>query len=332
MKKLPSLKSGFTTGAASAAAAKAAVIYKLESKRTQNIEVNLPFNKSINIPVEYTVNRAFVFKDGGDDPDVTKGAIICVSADILENRTDILITGGKGVGIVTKKGLQVDVGNYAINPVPMDMIKRNIKPLLKDSIGVSIKIEIVDGEKIAKKTFNEKLGIMGGLSILGTTGIVIPMSLDAIKKTIACEIDVCVSEGIDYFYIVPGKIGEKFVFNLNREGYSVQVSNFFDFAICYIREKGIKKIALAGHPGKLAKIAMGFYDTHSTKSKQAQDYIASRFNLESKFNTVEEILLAGYNFDIIAGDISKRIYMDYNIQADVFLCNMKGELAGKFLF
>jgi cobalt-precorrin-5B (C1)-methyltransferase len=328
MKKLP-LKKGFTTGSAAAASAKAALIYKLTGEKLNKIMLKLPFN-TLDIDVHFDNTTPFVIKNSGDDPDITNNAKIYTKLEITDGFGEIFITGGLGVGIVTKKGLQVPVGSYAINPKPQKIIRNNIIDILPKNKSLLISIGIVDGEILAKKTFNERLGIIGGLSVLGTTGIITPMSLDAIKSTIEAQINVLIAEGTNFLYLVPGKIGENFIQDNFKNAKTIVVSNYFDYAIAYLTKLGISNFALGGHPGKLAKIAMGYYNTHSKSSPQANRYIADKLKLPSSFNTVEEIINSGINFNIIARDISERILKDYGLSVPIYLCNMKGKLIGSY--
>ena len=326
---LPS--TGFTTGAAAAASARANLYWMVFGKKLNKVPLILPKN-NLNINVNFEKDRAFVIKNSGDDPDITNNARISSQITMFDGSGRIFITGGKGVGIVTKKGLQLPIGSYAINPAPQKIIKNNLIDILPNNKSILITITIENGEVLAKKTFNERLGIVHGLSILGTTGIVTPMSIDAIKTTIELQIKVLLEENSEHFYLVPGKIGENFIRKIDKTAQTVQVSNYFDYALNYLSTRKVKNIAIAGHPGKLAKIAAGFYNTHSKFSNQATSYISKRLNLNSSFNTVEEIIHSGADFKIIAKDISMRILKDYSINASCYLCNMRGELIGKYEF
>lgn len=328
MKKLP-VKKGFTTGTAAAAAAKAALIYKLRGERLKKVSLILPLT-TIDIDVHFENATPFVIKHSGDDPDITNNAKIYAELALTDGSGEIFITGGIGVGIVTKKGLQVPVGSYAINPAPQKIIRDNLVDILPKDKSALVKIGIVDGEILAKKTFNSRLGIIGGLSILGTTGIITPMSLAAIKSTIEAQINVLLAEGAKYFYLVPGKIGENFIQHLFENAKTIVVSNYFDYAITYLLTLGITNFAIGGHPGKLTKIAMGYYNTHSKVSPQANRYIANKFKLRNSFNTVEEIINSGIDVNLIAKDISERILKDYGINVPIYLCNMKGTLIGSY--
>ncbi|AEA34552.1 cobalt-precorrin-5B (C(1))-methyltransferase CbiD [Hippea maritima] len=324
------MRKGFTTGTAAAAATKAAIIYKKTGKLPEYVFVNLPNKKSLKIPVFLEDGLVGVKKDAGDDPDITNNIKIFSKITIEEGKKDIIIDGGEGVGLVVKKGLQVDVGRKAINPVPQKMIKENAIPLIGDNERILVEIIVPDGKRIAKKTFNERLGIIDGISILGTTGIVEPMSVKALIASIECEIDVLVANNEDYFFLVPGRIGERHLKSLT-DAPCVQVSNYFDGAFNYLKQKGIRKFGIAGHPGKIAKLAMGYYNTHSRFSPQAIDFVKTIEGIEQNVNTVEEICqLKGYlGLNKTASLVKERVKNDFGFEVDVILFDMKGKLVGR---
>lgn len=327
------MKKGFTTGTAAACAATAHAIFQIENKKVDIVDVILPDNSKLPIKVCCESEHAIVIKDSGDDPDVTHGAKIGASVVITEDSRMIIIEGGVGVGTVTLAGLQVEVGKSAINPVPWQMIENNVRNIIGNERGAIITIFVPDGVALAKKTFNSRIGIIGGISIIGTTGIIEPMSLDAIIATTRCEIDVLVQNGIKKFTLVPGKIGEKYLTKLYPEEHSVIVSNYFDEALSYCVDNGVTELKIAGHPGKLAKLAMGYYNTHSKVSPMAQGYVAKLLNLKRQFNTVEEIcnIVEKGGLDLVASEISTRIKSDYKFdKVSIFLFDMKGNLKGKY--
>ena len=327
------MRKGYTTGTAATCASVAHAIYKLKQEKVDFVNVVLPNNDLLKVFVEVNDDYAFVIKDSGDDPDVTNGAKICATVELIFDNNEILIEGGKGVGIVTKAGLQISVGKAAINPVPMQMIKDNLRKILDDKTGAKVTIFVPGGEEIAKKTFNERLGIVGGISIIGTTGIVEPMSVDAIIETIKCEIDVLLKNNSEIISLVPGKIGEKHLKSIYPEKQAVIVSNYFGEAFSYLREKGVSEILIAGHPGKTAKLAMGYYNTHSKNSPAATDFVSEKLGFEKKFNTVEEIcnLCENLKFNKIAKLISDKVKAGYEFRKiSVILFDMKGNLKGMY--
>jgi cobalt-precorrin-5B (C1)-methyltransferase len=360
------LRKGFTTGTCAAAAAKAAAMALKESEvRSQEssalvVEIALPEGKRVSLAAlikevgkDYAI--ASVIKDAGDDPDVTDGAEIVAKVkrksedgcQKSEEKQQIVIKGGKGVGVVTKPGLQIPVGEHAINPVPRRMIKEAVKEVLGDR-PVEVTIEVPEGEKLAERTFNPRLGIVGGISIIGTTGIVEPMSLDALKATVQCEIDIAVEElksnsklntQHSTLFFAPGKIGEDSLKRVFGNIRVVQTSNFVGFALQYAKEKGIESIVFGGHPGKLAKILMGYYDTHSRNSPQATGFVSDYLGIKGEFNTVEErityikaqgLRLKAEGFSLLAGDIAERIARDFGFgYVEIYLFDMKKELIGE---
>ena len=323
------MRKGFTTGTAAAAAAKAHAVYRMSGINTDFIDIILPDGSRMGIPVTCSETGAFVIKDSGDDPDVTHGAEIHAYVE-LNNSGIIEIKGGKGVGTVTKAGLQISVGEPAINPVPRKMIKENVREVIGASEGAVVTISVPEGERLAAQTFNERIGIIGGISIIGTTGIVHPMSVDALIDSFKCEIDVKLAES-RHIILVAGKIGEKHMQTIRPGEDAVMVSNYFGEAFKYLRENDITEITLAGHPGKLAKLAMGHYNTHSVHSPQAQDFVSCALDIPTGFNTVEEICLTHPSgFGSIAELISAKVKDDYGFtKTDVLLFNMKGDLIGQ---
>lgn len=214
-----------------------------------------------------------VEKDGGDDPDITTGALICAKVSLpqeegRETLAQVVIDGGIGVGRVTKPGLDQPVGNAAINHVPREMIEREVLQLcqLLDYRGtLSVEISVPEGEHLAERTFNPRLGIVGGISILGTSGVVEPMSTQAILDTIRVELRQQRALGREDVVISPGNYGLDFLKNTYHYDLdkSVKCSNFIGLTIDMAVEEGFKRLLLAGHIGKLIKVAGGIMNTHS---------------------------------------------------------------------
>lgn len=266
------LRLGYTTGSCAAAAAKAAVWMLLTRSRKETIRLLTPKGIQLELKVEETqisddFVRCAIRKDGGDDPDITTGAFVFARV----TKTDIpgiTIDGGPGVGRVTKPGLDQPVGSAAINSVPRRMIQENVQEVM-DAFdyrgGLDILISVPQGEELAKKTFNPRLGIVGGISILGTTGIVEPMSEKALVDTIRAELRQRRAAGEEEVMLTPGNYGAEFI----REGLgldpdrAVQVSNFIGDALDLCRELGFRKVCLIGHIGKLVKLAGNMLNTHS---------------------------------------------------------------------
>ena len=266
------LRLGYTTGSCAAAAAKAAAWMLLTGNRREQISLMTPKGIGLTLQVKQITMEAgavscAIEKDSGDDPDITRGALIF--ARVTRTGTPgVAIDGGRGIGRVTKRGLDQPVGAAAINSVPRQMIRENVEEVCRLTDyhgGIAVEISAPDGEALAKKTFNPRLGIVGGISILGTTGIVEPMSEQALVDTIRVELRTRRAAGQDYALLTPGNYGMDF---LRGElgidgGRAVQVSNFIGDALDICRELGFRGALLVGHIGKLVKLGGGMLNTHS---------------------------------------------------------------------
>lgn len=235
----------------------------------------------LNIEKSFDSVSCAVLKDGGDDPDATTGLLIYAEVSRTDgDQKEIIITGGDGVGLVTKPGLDQPIGNHAINSVPRSMIEKEVREVLDicdPECGVKVIISAPGGDEIAKKTFNPRLGIVGGISILGTSGIVEPMSTEAIIQTIAIELNQKHEEGYKIISVSPGNYGLDFMareysFDLDQ---SVKCSNYIGAACDKIRELGFEKMFFVGHAGKLVKVAAGIMNTHSREADGRMEIIAS---------------------------------------------------------
>lgn len=276
------MRYGFTTGSCAAAAAKAAAYMLLSGRQKNTITIETPKGIPYTADVleitrgEKAVQCA-VRKDGGDDPDITSGALIYAEVSLTDHTrmqatdTRIHIDGGIGVGRVTKPGLDQPIGNAAINHVPREMIAKEVLEVcdLMDYKGnLQVIISVPEGEAIAKQTFNPRLGIVGGISILGTSGIVEPMSNQALLDTIRVELNQRRAEGFDYIAVAPGNYGLDFMkkaygYDLDK---SVKCSNFIGVTIDMAVECGFTRMLLTGHIGKLIKVAGGIMNTHSKEA------------------------------------------------------------------
>lgn len=269
------LRFGYTTGSCATAASAAAAEILLGGENIRAVTITLPSGETAVFDIEIIEKKrqrvvCAVTKDGGDDPDVTHGARILAAVTKNDNgNKEIVLKGGSGVGTVTAKGLQCAVGEAAINPVPRKMIRENVEAIMdrhRYKEGLEIEISVPGGEDIAKHTYNPRLGIVGGISILGTSGIVDPMSEKALVDTIKIVVDRQHADDPEHILISPGNYGRDFCredLQLDIEK-SVPVSNYIGEALDYIRYKGFKKILFAGHTGKLIKIAAGIMNTHSS--------------------------------------------------------------------
>lgn len=296
------LRRGYTTGSCAAAAACAAVSMLLMGGRKEAVEITTPGGIRLSLPVEeiYREQNAVscgVRKDGGDDPDVTHGILIHVRAEYLregekappdcyENRRDsalspvIYLDGGPGIGRVTKPGLSCPEGKAAINPVPCSMILEQAEAVCKKA-GFTGKLKLTvfapEGEQIAGKTFNPYLGIQGGISILGTTGIVEPMSEAALIETIRISVRQKAALGEKILLAVPGNYGEDFLkttLNIHPDR-AVKCSNYIGETLDIAMEFGFENVLLIGHGGKLIKVASGVMNTHSSVADCRMETIAA---------------------------------------------------------
>jgi cobalt-precorrin-5B (C1)-methyltransferase len=274
------LRTGITTGTCAAAAAKAAVL-AWQGQLPVAVEVLSPQGRSIPVTIitaESTVSggKASVVKDAGDDPDITNGVTIIVEVEVTA-LTDIVIKAGSGVGVVTKPGLAVPVGQPAVNPGPRQMITQAVRDVLHDQQGAIVTISIPNGEKLAARTLNPTLGISGGLSIIGTTGIVEPMSEEAFKNSLVPQISVVQALGYQQIVFVPGKIGQNIA--VNRYGVPseavVQTSNFIGHMLESAVQYEMRKVLLFGHLGKLIKVAAGIFHTHNRMADARLETLAA---------------------------------------------------------
>ncbi|UOO37912.1 cobalamin biosynthesis protein CbiD [Oscillospiraceae bacterium CM] len=278
------LRLGYTTGTCAALAAKAAAEMLLTGLMAETISLTTPKGLDVTVPVlgaSFDDKQAAcaVRKDAGDDPDVTDGMLVCA----LVSRVDepgIMIDGGIGVGRVTKPGLNQPVGAAAINTVPRRMIAEEVAHIcqrVQYTGGLTVVISIPEGEDRAKKTFNEKLGIKGGLSVLGTSGIVEPMSTQALIDCIGLELRALAAEGHRSVVLTPGNYGTAFLsrFPKLRAAPTVKFSNFIGEALRFAVQSGFQKILVVGHLGKLVKLAGGIMNTHSGEADCRAEILAA---------------------------------------------------------
>ncbi len=290
------LRKGYTTGTCAQAATKAALQMLFTDEIVNQITVRLPGGESISVSIEDIKKRypggnetnpagelpeavsCAVRKDSGDDPDITRGTLIY--SEVTKTAHGIHLDGGKGVGRVTKPGLDQPVGNAAINRVPRKMILGEVDTAVEEAEytgGISVIISIPEGERLAAKTFNPRLGIEGGLSILGTSGIVEPMSEQALLDTIYVDMRVQKAAGNDYLIMAPGNYGLAFL----EQEYGilepdvVTCSNYIGQSLDMAAEHGFKGLLLAGHIGKLVKVAGGIMNTHSRWADSRMEIMAA---------------------------------------------------------
>jgi cobalt-precorrin-5B (C1)-methyltransferase len=291
------LKTGYTTGSCATAASKAALLSIINQKKIENVDILLPKRSYIQIPIdlcEFGSDKAkcIVIKNGGDDPDVTHGAEIIVELSFTEKINEVEIDGGAGVGIVTKQGLGLEINKPAINPVPKKMIIENLKEIGKEILsekGIRVIISVPKGKELGPKTDNPRLGIINGISILGTSGIVIPFSTAAYAASIRQNLDVAIAAGNDTVVLTTGGRSEDFakkIVDLPVHCF-VQIGDFSGYAIQQCGRKDIKRAYVVGFIGKLAKMAAGVKQTHVKGSKVDMNFLAE---LAQKCNSNENVI------------------------------------------
>lgn len=282
------LRTGYTTGSCAAAAAKAATHMLVSGEVVGEVSLVTPADIRLYLEVEDIVKEnnyvsCAIRKDSGDDPDVTNGILVYARVTFAQDdvvKSKVILEAGEGIGRVTQKGLEQSIGDPAINPVPRRMIREAVKAELQKAgvdRGVQVMIWVPDGAEIAKKTFNPKLGIEGGISILGTTGIVEPMSEKALTDTIFVEMKVRRENGMDYCYVVPGNYGSDFLHDTlgYQEDAAVKCSNYVGEVIDDAVRLQMKGILLVGHIGKFIKLAAGIMNTHSRQADGRMEILAA---------------------------------------------------------
>ncbi|WP_415535451.1 cobalt-precorrin-5B (C(1))-methyltransferase CbiD [Dehalobacter sp. 4CP] len=293
------LRCGFTTGSCAAAAAKAGAVMLLSGDLCTEIAIATP--KGIPVAMQVLEVRrdlnqvtCAVKKDSGDDPDVTNGILIFATVT-RANHNNIQVDGGQGVGRITKPGLACSIGEPAINPVPRSMIMSEVAKVCAEygyEGGLEITISVPEGEAIARRTFNPRLGIVGGISILGTIGIVEPMSEKALIDTIRLEMNQQKEKGCRDLLVCPGNYGETFVRStLGLESSLIHCSNYIGEMLDFTVELGFDGLLLIGHAGKLVKLAAGIMNTHSRYADCRMEVIAVHAALHGAGKeTVKEIM------------------------------------------
>ena len=280
------LRKGFTTGTCATAATAAAISMILNQDIEEKVTVSTANGVEVTMDIkdpsfgELTASAA-VEKDGGDDADATHGLLIYSTVTLLPDSNDIEIDGGEGVGRVTQKGLKCDVGMAAINPTPRAMIEKTARQLLGPNCGAKIISSVPGGEETAKLTYNSRLGIVGGISILGTTGIVNPMSEDSWKASITIELTMLYNQGYRSVVLAPGNYGEDFATNVlgippHR---IVNMSNFVGHVLKEVQRIGFTRVLMVGHMGKFVKVAGGIFSTHSKDSDARMEIIMANLAL-----------------------------------------------------
>ncbi|MBR1487142.1 MAG: cobalamin biosynthesis protein CbiD [Synergistaceae bacterium] len=345
------MRFGFTTGTCAAAAAKASTIFITKNKIVNEVCVKNLEGQEFFLKVAHEDENFFsVIKDSGDDVnDVTNGVKIFASVEILEDCGKIFFERGEGVGIVTLPGLKIPVGEVAVNPVPRKMIELAVREIIQER-SVKITIKIPGGEEIAKRTFNPRLGIVGGLSILGTSGIVKSTNEKALLDSLTLELNMIKALGFQEIYLTFAGTGEKIlrkIFNLNSRNV-VQTGNYIGYVIDEALKLNFNKIKICGHPGKLLKVAAGSFNTHSKIADGRlealcthlalagvnYEFISKIFNSNTTNEAINLIEAAKFNFvwDNVAAVIAKKCRERtlYKIKFDVFIIDNEGKILGSF--
>ncbi len=352
------LRTGFTTGTCATAAAKAALVAIITKEKINSILVSLPKEKKITINIascqfDQNTARCSVIKDGGDDPDVTHGAEIVVDLQVTDDVGKIEIDGGEGVGRVTKPGLGLEIGAAAINPTPRKMLIRNLTDVGEEVLqkaGIKALISVPNGRDIAPKTDNPRLGIMGGISILGTTGIVLPYSTASFAASIRQSLDVTIAMKDNTVVLTTGGRSEDYAkkeINLPDHCF-VQMGDFSGYTIQQCAKKLIRKAYVAGFIGKLTKIAMGVKQTHVKGSKVDMDFlvkIAQRCNASNEIldqiksaNTARHVqeIVTKNNIDGFFSIICKEAYdqmrthSENKVEIQIILFDFDGSTLGRY--
>ena len=314
------LRFGYTTGTCAAAAAKAAAILLLSGTAPETVSIRTPKGIDLDLPaLEPVRGNGFascaIRKDSGDDPDVTDGVLVYARVS-FSKEPGVQIDGGIGVGRVTKPGLKQAIGEAAINPVPREMIRQAVSEVAEESEcakGFSVVISIPDGVALAEKTFNPRLGIVGGISILGTSGIVEPMSEDALVDSIALEIRQRKALGDPRLVLTPGNYGADFLkaaYGISDERI-VKCSNYVGDALACARKIGFKEVVLAGHIGKFVKLSGGILNTHSRLGDHRAELMASAAREAGADEATQKQM-----FDCVTTDEMLRILTEKGLLSD----------------
>ncbi|MFC4077803.1 cobalt-precorrin-5B (C(1))-methyltransferase [Salinithrix halophila] len=351
------MRRGYTTGACATAATKAALLSLITGSSPPEVEILLPIGERVSFPIEKAALSdesavCSVIKDAGDDPDATHGAEI-VSTVAWASEEGVHLDGGTGVGRVTKPGLSVPVGEAAINPIPRKMLNQVVTETLgelEEERGVRVVISVPEGEEIAKKTLNERLGIVGGISILGTRGIVVPFSTSAYRASVVQAISVARANGCSHLVLTTGGSSEKHAMKmfpeLPEEAF-IQMGDFVGFALKHAKRLGAEKVTLVGMMGKFSKVAQGVMMVHSKSAPVDFGFLAK---VAEEVGAPPDLLdeVRGANTATHAGQLMEEAgFQEYfttlsryvchqahrhvggGIRVETVLVKMKGELLGR---
>jgi cobalt-precorrin-5B (C1)-methyltransferase len=354
------LRRGWTTGTCAAAAAKAAYAALLTGEFPDPVEVTLPRGERVSFALAVTrkdvaASTAGVVKDAGDDPDVTHGALVLATVRAAAPNSGVVFRAGAGVGIVTRAGLPVAPGEPAINPVPRQMIRDAIAQVAVAAGGsgdVEVEVGVVDGERLAAKTLNARLGIVGGLSILGTTGIVVPYSCAAWIHSIQRGIDVAHAAGLAHIAAATGRQSETAVQEFHRlpEIALIDMGDFVGGMLKYLRRHPIARVTIAGGVGKMTKLAQGLLDLHAKRGAVdfaalaglagaggccgavMQHILASRSAAEAFAHAAAANVMLGDAVARAAQQTARGVVADGGVDVEVLLFDRDGRLVGRAPF
>ena len=331
------LRYGFTTGTCAAAAAKAAAILLFRGSAPETVSIRTPKGIDLDLPVLEPVRgdgfaSCAIRKDSGDDPDVTNGVLVYARV-AYSDVPGVSIDGGTGVGRVTKPGLKQAIGEAAINPVPREMIRLAVEETMEEfesAGGLSVVISIPEGVALAEKTFNPRLGIVGGISILGTSGVVEPMSEDALVDSIALEIRQRKALGDARLVLTPGNYGADFLKAVHAvaDDRVVKCSNFVGDALRSAQDAGFIEVLLVGHIGKFVKLSGGIFNTHSRLGDHRAELMAAAAKAAGADEATEEAM-----FDCVTTDEMLRILEEKGLlsgTADALKMRIDAALAARF--
>ncbi len=345
------LRGGYTTGACAAAGVKAALFFAGSGEVVREVEIVALDGTILKIPVAAVKKIdeekicAEVVKNSGDDPDVTNGVSVFTAIKKIPGG-EIVFKAGEGIGRVTKPGLSISPGEPAINPGPRKLIKNVAEEF--EIAGLEVEISIPAGKELAKKTLNPTLGIEGGISVIGTTGVLRPMSEEAFKNSLVPQIDVAKAAGFKTLVFVPGKIGENIAKKIGLPyAATVHTGNFIGFMLERAAERKIEKIILCGHIGKLIKVAAGNFHTHNRISDARLETLAAYSASEGlpaeevkkilAANTAEDAadIIAKNNLQKVWDKIAERAsfrakrYVFGEIEVGTILTNYQSEILGR---
>lgn len=345
------LRGGYTTGACMAAGVKAALLYE-RGEHVSRVSLTALDGTPLDIQVKAVIEtadgiRAEIVKESGDDPDITNGVSVFTTVRKLPTGSGVVFRAGEGIGIVTKAGLSVPVGEPAINEGPRKLTRNVINEISGADASLEVTVSIPAGKELSRRTLNPVLGVEGGLSVIGTTGVLRPMSEEGFKNSLVPQIDVARAAGFLTQVFVPGKIGENIAVKcgLPREAV-VQTSNFIGFMLEAAADRKIERVMLLGHLGKLAKVAAGVFYTHNRVGDGRLEAIAayaaamglpaegvrrvlSATTTEDAMPVIEEYGVTAV-YDALARRASERAerYVFSSLRVGTLMATLSGEILG----